>query len=102
LRVIAGDGQVLADHMDPRPYWDHLEEAVEPWSFLKSTYWKAIGYPDGLYRVGPLARLNVIDRLGTAEADEELDRYRQQHGRYPSSPCTTTTPAWWRSSTAWQ
>ena len=65
-------GKVLADHRDPKPYWDYLGEAVEPWSYLKSTYWKDLGYPEGLYRVGPLARLNVIDQLGTAEADDEL------------------------------
>ena len=27
---------------------DYLGEAVEPWSYLKSTYWKTLGYPDGL------------------------------------------------------
>ena len=67
------------------PYEDYLGEAVEPWSYLKSAYWKAAGYPDGLYRVGPLARLNVIDRLGTEEADAELAEYRQRLGRYPTS-----------------
>ena len=72
LRVVDGDGQRLADDIDPRPYWDYIGEAVEPWSYLKSTYWKQAGYPDGLYRVGPLARLNVVDRLGTDEADDEL------------------------------
>jgi NAD-reducing hydrogenase large subunit len=85
LRVLASDGKVLVDHLDPRPYWDYLGEAVEPWSFLKSSYWKSIGYPDGIYRVGPLARLNVIDRFGSPEADAELDEYRQRLGRYPSS-----------------
>ena len=85
LRVVDGDGHRLADDVDPRPYWDYLGEAVEPWSYLKSAYWKAAGYPEGLYRVGPLARLNVIDRLGTEEADAELAEYRQRLGRYPSS-----------------
>ena len=30
-------------------------------SYLKSPYYKPLGYPDGIYRVGPLARLNVCD-----------------------------------------
>jgi NAD-reducing hydrogenase large subunit len=85
LRVVDGDGRRLADDIDPRPYAEYLGEAVEPWSYLKSAYWKARGYPDGLYRVGPLARLNVIDRLGTGEADAELADYRRRLGRYPSS-----------------
>ena len=33
--------------------------------YLKSPYYKPLGYPDGIYRVGPLARLNVADRCGT-------------------------------------
>jgi NAD-reducing hydrogenase large subunit len=85
LRVVDADGHRLADRRDPRPYWEYLGEAVEPWSYLKSTYWKDLGYPDGIYRVGPLARLNVIDELGTAEADAELQEYRDRLGRFPSS-----------------
>jgi len=41
--------------------------------------------PDGIYRVGPLARLNVADRCGTPEADKELDEYRQRLGRVVQS-----------------
>jgi NAD-reducing hydrogenase large subunit len=85
LRVVDGAGNKLADHRDPKPYWEYLGESVEPWSFLKSTYWKDLGYPAGIYRVGPLARLNVIDQFGTAEADDELQQYRERLGRYPSS-----------------
>jgi NAD-reducing hydrogenase large subunit len=85
LRVIDGDGHALIRRGDPRPYWDYIGEAVEPWSYLKSTYYKPLGYPDGLYRVGPLARLNVADQLGTAAADAELADYRARLGRYPSS-----------------
>jgi NAD-reducing hydrogenase large subunit len=85
MRVIDADGKRLADDVDPKPYWEYIGEAVEPWSYLKSTYWKDLGYPGGLYRVGPLARLNVIDQMGTPEADEELGQYREKLGRYPSS-----------------
>ena len=92
LRVVDADGQRLADDVDPRPYWDYIGEAVEPWSYLKSTYWKAAGYPDGMYRVGPLARLNVVDQLGTDEADGELAEYRQRLGRFRRARSTTTTP----------
>jgi NAD-reducing hydrogenase large subunit len=85
LRVVDGDGNRLADDIDPRPYWDYLGEATEPWSYLKSAYWKELGYPDGIYRVGPLARLNVVDQLGSDEADAELGEYRERLGRFPSS-----------------
>jgi NAD-reducing hydrogenase large subunit len=85
LRVVDGDGHLLVDKADPKPYWDYIGEAVEPWSYLKSTYYKPLGYPAGLYRVGPLARLNVVDQLGTPAADAELAEYRGRLGRYPSS-----------------
>jgi NAD-reducing hydrogenase large subunit len=85
LRVVDASGWVLADAVDPRSYWDYLGETVEPWSYLKSTYFKPLGYPAGIYRVGPLARLNVVERLGTLAADAELAEYRERLGRYPSS-----------------
>lgn len=83
LRVVDGDGKVLADGIDPRPYWDYLGEVVQPDSFLKSTYWRDLGYPAGTYRVGPLARLNVVDQLGSPEADDRLGEYRDRVGRTP-------------------
>ena len=59
----------------------YIGEAVEPDSYLKSPYYRPLGYPDGIYRVGPLARLNVCDRIGTPLADAELGEYRQRGGR---------------------
>jgi NAD-reducing hydrogenase large subunit len=85
LRVVDSSGWVMADGVDPTAYGDYLGETVEPWSYLKSTYFKPLGYPAGIYRVGPLARLNVAERLGTPAADAELAEYRERLGRYPSS-----------------
>jgi len=85
LRVIDADGTRLADDVDPHPYWEYLGEAVEPWSYLKSAYWKDLGYPDGVYRVGSLARVNVADRMGTPLADEALGAFRARLGRVPAS-----------------
>ena len=85
LRVVSADGVLLAERPDPRPYWEYLGEAVEPWSYLKSAYWKDLGYPGGVYRVGPLARLNVADRMGSPRADDELEEFRTRLGRTPGS-----------------
>jgi NAD-reducing hydrogenase large subunit len=85
LRVVDADGKFLADRIDPRNFNDYIGEAVEPWSYLKSTYWKSMGYPDGIYRVGPLARVNVAERMGTPRADEELDKFRWRVGRVAGS-----------------
>ena len=85
LRVRDCEGKLLADRRDPRPYWEYLGESVDPSTGDKSSYWNDLGWPEGLYRVGPLARLNVVDRLGTAEADDELQSYRTRLGRLPAS-----------------
>src|SRR4029450_781606 len=78
LRGGGADGAGLGGRADPRPYWEYLGEAVEPWSYLKSAYWKDLGYPEGVYRVGPLARLNVADKLGTPRAHEGLEEVRHR------------------------
>ena len=85
LRVVDADGARLADCIDPKPYWEYLGEVAQPDSYLKATYWKALGHPHGTYRVGPLARLNVIDRLGSPEADDRLGEFRDRVGRTPQS-----------------
>ncbi len=77
LRVVDSTGKILADRLDPASYAEHIGEAVEPFSFLKSPYYKPQGYPDGIYRVGPLARLNLIDRCGTPLADQEWAEFRE-------------------------
>jgi NAD-reducing hydrogenase large subunit len=46
----------------------------------KAPYYKPKGYPEGIYRVGPLARLNVADRCGTEEADAEFAEFHQRFG----------------------
>ncbi|MCW4000786.1 MAG: Ni/Fe hydrogenase subunit alpha [Candidatus Bathyarchaeota archaeon] len=77
LRIVAPDGAVAATCVDPKKYGDFIAEAVEPWSYMKFPYFKALGYPDGSYRVGPLARLNVATHCGTPLADEELKEFKR-------------------------
>jgi NAD-reducing hydrogenase large subunit len=74
LRVMDGGGNVIADKIDPRRYHEHFGEASEPWSYLKFPYYKPFGYPKGIYRVGPLARVNICDYIDTplAEAERKL------------------------------
>ena len=54
-------------------------------SYLKAPYYKPDGFPKGVYRVGPLARLNVADRCGTPEADAELAEFHQRFGKVVQS-----------------
>ena len=77
LRIVNASGHVVANDLDPARYLEFLGEKVERWSYLKSAYYKPAGYPDGIYRVGPLARLNVSDRCGTPRADQELAEFHE-------------------------
>jgi NAD-reducing hydrogenase large subunit len=76
LRIVDEGGRIVADGLDPARYREYIGEAAEPWSYLKSPYYKPLGYPGGAYRVGPLARLNLCERLGTPLADAELAEFK--------------------------
>ncbi len=77
IRIGDATGNLVADGLDAASYYDYLGEKVETWSYLKSAYYKPHGFPDGMYRVGPLARLNVADRCGTERADQELAEFKE-------------------------
>jgi NAD-reducing hydrogenase large subunit len=85
LRFVGSDGAMVADQVKPTDYATYIGEAALSDSYLKAPYYKPVGFPDGIYRVGPLARLNVADRCGTPEADVELAEYRQRLGRIVQS-----------------
>jgi NAD-reducing hydrogenase large subunit len=76
LRVVDAEGRIL-ENVETIAYHQIIGEAVEPWSYLKAPYYKPMGYPRGMYRVGPLARLNVCDYAGTPRADRELRQFRR-------------------------
>jgi NAD-reducing hydrogenase large subunit len=76
LRVVDAQGSVVADQLEPRRYAEYFGEAVEPWTYLKFPYYKPVGYPQGMHRVGPLARLNIVERCGTVQADREWTEFR--------------------------
>jgi NAD-reducing hydrogenase large subunit len=80
LRDARGD---LAAEFAPPVYLENIAEHVEPWSFLKFPYYRKQGWPQGAYRVGPLGRLNAVDKVGTPLADKELVEFRQSAGGKP-------------------
>jgi NAD-reducing hydrogenase large subunit len=72
MRVVDSRRKIIDDGIKAPDYQEYLAEAVEPFSYLKSPYYKIMGYPEGIYRVGPLARLNVAERCGMPLAAFEL------------------------------
>jgi F420-non-reducing hydrogenase large subunit len=89
VRVTGPDGARIAQ-FDPARYLDYIEEHLEPWSYLKfpvlkSKGWKGIvdGADSGMYRVAPLARLNVADGMATPLAQAEYERFFSTLGGKP-------------------
>lgn len=80
LRFRNAQGEILADHIPTEEYSEWIGEASLRESYLKAPYFKPQGFPDGVYRVGPLARINVIDHCGTPRADAEVLEFRQRFG----------------------
>ena len=75
IRVVNSGRQIVKDGISPSNYADFIGEAVEPWTYLKFPYYKPFGYPDGMYRVGPLARLNISTECSTPLANQELAEF---------------------------
>jgi NAD-reducing hydrogenase large subunit len=85
LRFTDAAGQTVAECGDMARYQEFIGEAVETDSYLKSPYYRPAGYPEGVYRVGPLARLNVCTHMGMPRAEKELAEFRQRGGGTPMS-----------------
>lgn len=80
LRFISPDGKEKME-FKPSEYLDYIGEHVVSHSYVKYPYNKKIGYPDGLYRVGPLAMLNVCDAMATPLAEEARKEFAETFGR---------------------
>lgn len=85
IRVVDSDGKVVADGLDGQHYREFIGEATQPDNYLKFPYYRPMGYPEGVYRVGPLARLNLCDRMPTPLAERERKEYRDRFGTATSS-----------------
>ena len=62
VRIKDKEGKIYAE-FGSENYLDYMAEKVKPYSWLKFPYVKDLGYPEGIYRVAPLSRLNVADKM---------------------------------------
>ncbi len=90
IRVVNPEGNEFAK-FKPREYLDHIAEHVEPWSYVKFPYLKNVGWKgfvdgmdSGVYRVAPLARLNVADGMATPLAQREYEKMYEALGGKPA------------------
>jgi hypothetical protein len=58
----------------------HSRSASEHNALRDRSRYAPLGYPQGNYRVGPLARLNVCSHTGSPKSDKELIEFKQMSG----------------------
>jgi len=89
LRVVAPDGREVRTFPGSR-YLDHIAEHIEPWSYMKFSYLKDIGWKgftdgpgSGIASVAPLARLNAAEGMATPLAQAAYQRFFDTLGGKP-------------------
>ncbi len=89
IRVTNQDGK---EHIkfDVKDYTKIISEHVEEWSYMKFPYLKDIGWKglidgknSGIYRVGPLGRLNAAEGMATPLSDKEYKHMFETLGGRP-------------------
>ncbi|MEI6796323.1 MAG: Ni/Fe hydrogenase subunit alpha [Methanomassiliicoccales archaeon] len=87
VRVVDPSGKEF-DRFEAQHYADHIEERVEQWTYSKFPFLKKVGWhgfndgaQSGVYRVGPLGRLNAADGMATPLANAEYHRLFEMLGK---------------------
>ena len=89
IRVVDPNGKEFAKFR-AQEYLNHIREHVEPWTYVKFSYLKNVGWKgfvdgeeSGVFRVAPLARLNVADGMATPLAQEAYEKMYEVLGGKP-------------------
>ncbi|MGC9345787.1 MAG: Ni/Fe hydrogenase subunit alpha [Candidatus Bathyarchaeales archaeon] len=89
VRVVDPNGNEFLKFA-PQDYLNHIAEYVEEWTYVKMPYLKKVGWKgfvdgadSGVYRVGPLGRLNAADGMATPLAQEEYELMYKTLGGKP-------------------
>jgi len=89
VRVVDPEGREFVKFI-PSNYLDIIEERVEEWTYVKLPYLKKVGWAglvdgpaSGVYRVGPLGRLNASEGMATPLAQQEYERMYETLGGKP-------------------
>jgi NAD-reducing hydrogenase large subunit len=80
LRFRSTSGEIVEDHVPAEDYKQWIGEASLRESYLKAPYFIPQGFPGGVYRVGPLGRINAASACGTPVADVEFREFHERFG----------------------
>jgi len=89
IRVVDPAGKEFAKFR-VQEYLDHIREHVEPWTYVRFSYLKKVGWKgfvdgkeSGVFRVAPLARLNASDGMATPLAQAAYEKMYKVLGGKP-------------------
>jgi NAD-reducing hydrogenase large subunit len=85
MRAIDSQGEITLNDVHGDNYLRYFGEGVEKWSYMKFPFLRHLGRKKGWNRVGPLARLNVCDRISTPLANEELREFKAYTNGRPNN-----------------
>ena len=85
MRAIDAEGAITLNDIHNDQYLKYFGEGVEKWSYMKFPFLRHLGRSDGWNRVGPLARLNVCDRISTPLANKELEEFKAYTNGRPNN-----------------
>lgn len=98
IRVVDPYGKEFLK-FSPQDYLKHVGEHVEEWTYSKFPYLKAVGWKglvagaeNGIYRVGPLGRLNASEGMATPIAQAE---YEEMYKTFGGKPIHSTLAFHW-------
>ncbi len=83
IRVVDQTGKEVVK-FKPSEYLNVISEHVEPWTYMKMPFLKQVGWKgfetgahSGIYRVGPLGRINVCTGYTTPLAQKEYEVFKK-------------------------
>lgn len=89
IRVVDPNGNEYIK-FDVHDYIEHISEHVEPWTYVRFSYLKNVGWKgfidgpeSGIFCVAPLARLNAADGMATPEAQKAYEEFYETLGGKP-------------------
>ncbi|MDR1992857.1 MAG: Ni/Fe hydrogenase subunit alpha [Nitrososphaerota archaeon] len=98
IRVVTPQGGEFLK-FESQDYLNHIGEHVEEWTYSKFPFLKAVGWQgqiagmdSGVYRVGPLGRLNASEGMATPLAQAE---YREMYQTFGGKPIHSTLAFHW-------
>jgi coenzyme F420-reducing hydrogenase alpha subunit len=76
IRVMGVDGTII-EKFQAAEYAEHIAESPLPGSYANAPYLTSLGPENGHYRVGPLARMNMVETMPGPLSQELLADFRE-------------------------